>query len=390
MLHPADVNRIEELADNLHCWPLLLNLVHGQLYVHCIEWNESPKDAILKVQQKLFNTGLTAFDPENQLEASRENAVRASITASLELLTKSEKILLFYIASSIIGFGIYTYRDILSAVVQMDPKQFDKHTKSLWCHGLISFEDVIFPNTITKVSFIGIHEVIAHFINENFSDNFYLRVVNINVTKIFNLLFEYFRMNIATNVGQLFLSHCDVVFIPFVIRVLYILAKCVQILFFNKLNEIVGQSIQLLQNKHLKKFICNDQFPPVKNMHKIIEQDCKSIHSLLADGKYGEALAWMKDYFDNHPCRLSIETVITNLNLLLDSSNCNYAVTLVIEDNLSVFKDLLENLNELQRITMLNIIGYNHVLYLINATNSGDVMHYLKCSRLYTSSRDET
>ena len=62
-LKAADIiNKIQELAKDLHCWPLLLNLVHGQLYVHCIEWNESPQDAISKVQQKLFDNGLTAFD----------------------------------------------------------------------------------------------------------------------------------------------------------------------------------------------------------------------------------------------------------------------------------------------------------------------------------------
>ena len=33
-LHVTDVSRIEELAKDLHCWPLLLNLVHGQLYCH--------------------------------------------------------------------------------------------------------------------------------------------------------------------------------------------------------------------------------------------------------------------------------------------------------------------------------------------------------------------
>ena len=36
-LKAADINRIQKLARDLHCWPLLLNLVHGQLYVHCIE-----------------------------------------------------------------------------------------------------------------------------------------------------------------------------------------------------------------------------------------------------------------------------------------------------------------------------------------------------------------
>ena len=112
-LKAVDINRIQKLARDLHYWPLLLNFVHGQLYVHCIEWNESPQDAISKVQQKLFDNGLTAFDPESQLEASRENAVRASITASLELLTEDEIIILFYIASLIIGFGVYTFKDVL-------------------------------------------------------------------------------------------------------------------------------------------------------------------------------------------------------------------------------------------------------------------------------------
>ena len=231
-LKAADINKIQELAKDLHCWPLLLNLVHGQLYVHCIEWNESPQDAILKVQQKLFDNGLTAFDPENHNDASRENAVRASITASLELLNKNEEIILFYTALSIIGFGIYTFRDILSAVLQMDLQQFDKCTRNLWCHGLISFQDITFPNITTKTSFIGIHKVIAHYINENLSDNFYLSVVSIlNVNKIFNLIFDHFHMNVATNVGQLFLSYSDIVYIPFVIRVSMILRKCVQILF---------------------------------------------------------------------------------------------------------------------------------------------------------------
>ena len=177
-LKAADICKIQELARDLHCWPLLLNLVHGQLYVHCNEWNESPQDAISKVQQKLFDNGLTAFDPENQNDASRENVVRASITVSLELLNKNEEIILFYTALSIIGFGIYTFRDILSAVLQMDFQQFDKCTRNLWCHGLISFQDITFPNITTKTSFIGIHEVIAHYINEKFnlSDNFYLSV----------------------------------------------------------------------------------------------------------------------------------------------------------------------------------------------------------------------
>ena len=215
-LHATDVSRIEKLAKNLHCWPLLLNLVHGQLYFHCIEWNESPQDAILKVQQKLIYNGLTAFDPDDQLEASRENAVRASINASLELLSKDEKIVLISIASSIIGFGMYTFKDVLCVGLEMDPKQFNKYAKNLWCHGLVSFQDVVFPNVNTKIPCIGIHEVIAHYINENTpSGNFYTSdVFKFGIVFLEFFHDEYFNINVANDVGQLFLSQADAVKIP--------------------------------------------------------------------------------------------------------------------------------------------------------------------------------
>ena len=379
-LHVTDVSRIEELAKDLHCWPLLLNLVHGQLYYHCIEWNESPQDAILKVQQKLFNNGLTAFDPEDQLEASRENAVRASITASLELLAKNEEIILFSIASSMVGFGIYTFKDVLSIGLQMDPKQFEKYTRNLWCHGLISFQDVTFPSLSTKIPCIGIHEVIAHYCNENMPDKYYLYVIEI--ARVFGNLFfnKYFNIDVATNVGQFFLSQSDAIRIPFYIRLLIISAKTYQTRYFTIMHQLVDQNIQLLQND---KF--NNQLPSLNHMHRTIKEDCKTIHSLLADGKCNEAITWAKQYFDNHPWKLTLETIITNLKLLLDSCKIsfNHQVTSTIEDNISFFTiSLQQHFKTLRRNTILNIIGYCHVLDLVNAAASDDdVRHYLKCSR---------
>ena len=287
-LYANDRNKVQELAKDLHCWPLLLNLVHGQLYVHCIEWNESPQDAILKVQQKLFDNGLTAFDPEDQLEASRENAVRASITASLELLSKDEDVVLLYIASSIIGFGVYTIKDFLSIVLEMDPKQFDKCIRNLWCHGLISFQNVTFPDAVTKIPCIGIHEVIAHYINENVPDEFYLKVTNKTLETFHSVLFEkYFFTDVAINIGQLFICQVDAILIPFWIRFSMIRTKYVQILVFRILDELAEKNVQLLQNDD---FFHTNQFPSVKHIHKVIEQDCKSIHLLLADGKHNEAI----------------------------------------------------------------------------------------------------
>ena len=336
----ADIDRILELARNLHCWPLLLNLVHGQLYVHCIEWNESPQDAILKVQQKLFDNGLTAFDPEGQLEASRENAVRASITASLELLSNNEGIVLFYTASSIIGFGVHTFRNVLSTVLQMDAKQFDKFIRNLWCHGLIIFQDIVLPNLINKIPCIGIHEVIAQYINENLPDEFYLSVTG-RIVEVFHDVFfhEYFDTDVVNNVGQLFLSQADAIKIPFFIRFLIFHTKFVQIAYFHKLNKLVRQHFQLQQNKALQNCIYKSQFPQVKHVYRIIEKDCKTVHSLLTDGKHNEAMTWAKQYFDNHPYKLSLEIIMSNLKNLFDSCNGNFnsEVILAIEGCISHF-----------------------------------------------------
>ena len=372
ILHANDVSRIEELARDLHCWPLLLNLVHGQLYYHCIEWNESPRDAISKVQQKLFDNGLTAFDPEDQLEASRENAVKASITASLQLLAKEEEIVLFSAASSITGFGIYTFKDFLSNGLEMDPKQFDKYTRNLWCHGLITFEDVAFPSVNAKIPCIGIHEVIARYINENMPDEYYLRVFKF--AKLFTKLFikEYFSPDVTTNVGQLFLSVTDAIRIPFYIRLFIITAKVQQIKYFVVLDWLVDH-IQLSQNDILI------QLPSLKHMHRIIKEDCKTIHSLLADGEYNETITWAKQYFDNHLYKLNLKTTINNLNIL--RKNCfNPEATSVIEDIISYYNGSLNHCSRVQTDTMHHIIGYKHVQYLVNAAASDDdVKHYLNC-----------
>ena len=123
-------------------------------------------------------------------------------------------------------------------------------------------------------------------------------------------------------------------------------------------------------------------------MHKIIEQDCKSIHSLLTDGKYNEAITWVKQYCDNHPCKLTFETIIANLNTLLDSckKKFNHEVILSIENCISCFNGAFENFAIFRRDIMLYVIGYIHVLHLVNAAASNDdIKHYLVCSMLYNN-----
>ena len=273
-------------------------------------------------------------------------------------------------------------KDVLPVGLQIDLKQFEKYTRNLWCHGLITFQDIVFLNVNTKIPCIGIHEVIAHYINENMPDEYYFKMNE--VLKVFGNFFNanYFKNDVvATNVGQFFLSVIDAIKIPFYIRLLIISAKIHQIKYFHMRHQLVDQNIELLQNDI---FIHNIQLPSLKHMHRIIEEDCKTIHSLLADGEYNETITWAKQYFVNHPWKLTSETIITNFYILLDScknSFNNDQMSSSIKDNIYFFNDTLHYFNAFQRDAMHYIIRYKHVQCLINAAASDDdVIHYLKCS----------
>ena len=72
-----------------HCFCLLID--RGQLF-HYIKCYRLPyHGAILNVQGKLYDKGLTAFDKNNieSMKKGRKLAVEACIEMTLELLTKS-------------------------------------------------------------------------------------------------------------------------------------------------------------------------------------------------------------------------------------------------------------------------------------------------------------
>ena len=114
-------------------------------------------------------------------------------------------------------------------------------------------------------------------------------------------------------------------------------------------------------------------------MHRIIKEECKTIHSLLADGEYNETITWAKQYFDNHLCKLTLETIINNLNILHKNSFNPEATS----DRISHYNRRLHRCSICSTDTMHHIIGYEHVQYLVNAAASDDdVRHCLKCLRL--------
>ena len=87
-LSQEDLCLLNELAEDVHLWPLLLSLIRGQLFHHLKHYHFAYNKAIENVQRELHHKGLTAFDRNNidAVNKSRKLAVKACIEITLELI----------------------------------------------------------------------------------------------------------------------------------------------------------------------------------------------------------------------------------------------------------------------------------------------------------------
>ena len=161
-LSQEDRNLLDDLAQDVHLWPLLLSLVRGQLS-HYVKWyHSSYSDAIQKVQDKLHHTGLTAFD-KNTMSKSRRLAVEACIGVTLELLSDSLKCrlktLILYT-----GIGTKFQAVLLSNLWNISEQEAEEVVDTLWAYGLMqltrSLEDAV-------MSCVEVHTVISQYFIES-------------------------------------------------------------------------------------------------------------------------------------------------------------------------------------------------------------------------------
>ena len=169
-LSQEDKNNVDQIAEDVHLWPLLLFLVRGQLLHKIKHYHSSYQEAIKNVQAKLREKGLTAFDKNtmgsSNLSASRKYAVKACIEATLELLTESQsdklKSLLIYT-----GIGVSLPVAVLNKLWNISLEQAEINVDVYWAHGLIQLIDVTIPPTHNIQVSVQVHAVISQFIIEN-------------------------------------------------------------------------------------------------------------------------------------------------------------------------------------------------------------------------------
>jgi len=164
-LPQKDASLIDELAQDVHQWPLLLTLVRGQLR-HSIKRHRSTyHEAIQHVQDKLLDKGLTGFD-KNNIGKNRKHAVKACIEATLELLSEAEsnnlKSLILWT-----GIGTSLQTEVLHILWNITKYEARITVDTLWSYGLVQFTDAIIPPHNNTQHCTEVHAIISHYIIEN-------------------------------------------------------------------------------------------------------------------------------------------------------------------------------------------------------------------------------
>ena len=289
---------IHKLAEYLHCWPLLLNLVRTQLYIYCTEWKMLPEEAMLAVTQKLSKS-VTAFD-----QASREKAVKVCLDTSLNLLPEQDIRVLRCTVITLGGLGPYALKDTVAKVSKMTSEQFNISVTNLWSHGLIELTNVPIYPTNQCISCIGTHHIVAHYITETIPPeqlyetfNSFDQFMNIgDLLKVFQDAEDYLANELGTTLLY-FIPH----YISFHIRVTSVLA-CL-------LEKLPPDSAD-----HSFKTITNQL--TMENMYSSISKNCTLIISLLTDNKYSDATEWLKKHFKNHLLLFASGHVLHNEKLV--------------------------------------------------------------------------
>ena len=342
-LSVSDADRIQELARDLYYWPLLLNLVRGQLYVHCTARKQSPTTAILNVRQKLQDKGLTAFDPKH---VKKENAVTASINSSLELLSGNEKFVLFHIVTGI-GIGSCVLKAHIFKISNVSSEVFEISINELWSHGLISFGNMTLPPNIVAIPCIEIHEIIAQYIIEEMPYDYHLFLSKVNVDDSYEDLFTYIGDEIGdrgkiidtSSCNMLFLTAINVLIFPCLIRTLAVTTRAVQIEVSVALDSLIESYNEVLKSNALTKYFKRRQ--SLAQIYGCIKDNCRMMQSMLSNKRYDEAAAWIAEYVDNHPCTVQLKGIQTLGNELTDEcKHDSELVNMINETILTLGRDI--------------------------------------------------
>ena len=337
-LSQEDVSLLNELAQDVHLWPLLLSLIRGQLSHNLKQDHLSYHEAIQTLQTKLHCKGLTAFDKNNiaTINKSRKLAVKACIEITLELLTKSLsdkiKTLILYT-----GIGTSIQKAVLNNLWNVSKQEAEYSVNVLWAYGLVQFTDIIiFPKNI-KQHCVEVHAVISQYIiecidsEEAFTLSPYGKLNTVGSIRkglmvTFQQLYGVHGLSSITAVDFLkyTLSEIENVLLPYSLetintftvtdphKVIIILQRIKNGIMFspctmNRLS-LLDDQIYSLQNE------CKQN---LKNVNKLCRKLNQSVQRNLCEQKYDKLIQTVEEFIKNYPMCIVAQQAFTMVKRII-------------------------------------------------------------------------
>ena len=366
-----DMSILDELAQNVHLWPLLLSLIRGQLSHNLKQHHLSYHKAIQKLHSKLQNKGLMGFDKNNikAVNKSRDLAVKSCIEITLDLLAKSltdkMKSLILYT-----GIGTSLQTAVLSNLWNTSEEEAKDTVDELWCYGLVQFtEIIIFPNNITQLC-VEVHTVISQYIIEC-----------VDSSEVYNLSPLGGKLNTAASINEglslEFERSCGIDDLLSLNAVDYLKYK---------LNEIENSRLPYFA-KAINSYIVVDPHPVIKTLQTIdsnlINTSCaanvlKSLRaefdSLLSDCKHITKEANRLCRKINHSMQVNLyEKDYDKLIQVVEEFNKGYPLCSVVQKAVNTVKKILLYCDDVLRDYVLyfyehlqiRTCDYHHITTLI-------------------------
>ena len=310
-LSQEDVSLLDELAQDVHLWPLLLSLVRGQLSHNLKMHHSSCHEAIQTLQAKLHRKGLTAFD-KNNIDRSRKYAVEVCIKVSLEFLTTD---LLDKFKCLIIWTGIGSSLQI--AVLQDLWSISDSDAKdvvdALWAYGLVQFSSLAAFQSDIFQSYVEVHAVISQYIIEKTG---IIQVItscpNVEtaLSMVYRLIFSFNHFYGIQDENLLpvveFLEYTKAVkefaYLPTYIRFVNMLAVYDPNFIIFMLYPIWKTGTTLPQIAVVKiKSLIDECCYIIQGLHRSSRKLNQAVQKYLTQMNYPELIKTVKDYTNNYP-----------------------------------------------------------------------------------------
>ncbi|XP_065903832.1 uncharacterized protein [Dysidea avara] len=365
---------IDCLVQDLHCWPLLLNLLHGQISTCTAKENKSIGEVIESVKEVLIKNGLNEANVDK-----KRSAVSSIIESSMEILSAKELCGLQKLLLSI-GLSVPFPVELLPNILKISAQQCDDLCQKLLTLGLLSHYHIVAPSNHKTVACYEIHYSLSQYILDHMK--FDTPVVDSPVELVdavdlgeLHIISNTLAGGRDSNVSH----HClatvtaiDTVILPNHIRSLFAITKCLQSEVENCINQlsilgIRGGKLDLVQV--IMDFKGNGVFKGLQTLHKSIGEDCRALLNLLVDDNYDEAITWISSHTKNHPLRKLVAAFATFIKELLSQCNNDQAIITGIKTHsdkiLRFYKTMLQRRCEDVRITfrrgLVSMINSNNV-----------------------------